>query len=53
LNLWNSSIPYNCNQGGANCNSVPSGPSSTVNTGLWCKAQLESAPRNWIVNVPT
>ena len=53
LNLWNASIPYNCNQGGANCNSVPSGPSSTVNTGLWCKAQLESAPRNWIVNVPT
>jgi hypothetical protein len=30
-------------------NSAPSGPSSTVGTGLWCKAQLTAAPKNWIV----
>ena len=51
LNLWNSSIVYNCNQGGANCNSLPSGNAGTVNSGYWCKAQLETAPRSWTVNV--
>ena len=30
-------------------NSAPSGPASTVGTGLWCKAQLTAAPKNWTV----
>jgi hypothetical protein len=30
-------------------NSSPSGPSNTVGTGLWCKAQLTAAPKSWNV----
>ena len=30
-------------------NSTPSGPATTVGTGLWCKAQLTAAPKSWIV----
>jgi hypothetical protein len=31
-------------------NAAPSGPQSTVGTGLWCKAQLQTPPYNWQVN---
>jgi Leucine-rich repeat (LRR) protein len=32
-----------------NFNSTPSGPVGTANTGLWCKAQLQAAPKSWFV----
>jgi hypothetical protein len=43
LNLGNQSNVF------TNLNSAPSGPVGTANTGLWCRAQLQAAPKSWFV----